>query len=264
MAFSPNWWRRTVATEPSERSTREWDAPTYDRVSGPQQRWGASVLGRLLLRGNELVLDAGCGTGRVTALLLERLPEGRVIAIDASRRMLEAASQNLAGHGRKVEFVEADLGQPLPLREKVDAVFSTAAFHWVADHDALFDNLAAVMSPGAQLVVQCGGEGNIASVGRALEGRGLQWPAWAFHDPESTAKRLQAAGFVDVETWLNPEITEFGTRDQMAEFMRTVVLAPYLEVTAEGDRQALMDAVLDDLGKLELDYVRLNITARRG
>jgi len=216
------------------------------------------------LQGNELVLDAGCGTGRVTALLLERLPTGRVVALDASQRMLEEASQNLAGHGRKVEFVKADLGKPLPLREKVDAVLSTATFHWVPDHDALFANLAAVMRRSAQLVAQCGGQGNLDSVGRALGIRGRDWPAWAFDDPESSSEALAAAGFVDVETWLSPEPTTFATRDEMAEFMSTIVLAPYLEATAEGDRQALMDGVVDDLGKLELDYVRLNITARRG
>jgi trans-aconitate 2-methyltransferase len=101
-------------------------------------------------------------------------------------------------------------------------------------------------------------------VGRALGIRGRDWPAWAFDDPESSSEALAAAGFVDVETWLSPEPTTFATRDEMAEFMSTIVLAPYLEATAEGDRQALMDGVLDDLGKLELDYVRLNITARRG
>jgi trans-aconitate 2-methyltransferase len=197
-------------------------------------------------------------------MLLGRLPEGRVIALDASTRMLEEASQNLAGHGRKVEFVEADLGKPLPLREKVDAVFSTATFHWVPDHDALFANLAAVMRRGAQLVAQCGGQGNLDSVGGALGIRGGDWPAWAFDDAESSSSALAAAGFVEVETWLSPELTTFATRDEMAEFMRTVVLAPSLEATAEGYRQALVDGVVDDLGKLELDYVRLNITARRG
>jgi trans-aconitate 2-methyltransferase len=228
------------------------------------QRWGAKVLERLRLEGSELVLDAGCGTGRVTAMLLERVPRGRVIALDASKRMLEEASRNLAGHGRKVEFVEADLGQPLPLREKVDAVFSTATFHWVLDHDALFANLAAVMRPGAQLVAQCGGEGNVASVGWALEARGRNWTGWAFRTPEATTASMGAAGFVDIETWLNPELTTFASRDEMAEFLRTVILAPYLDATAEGSRAALLDGIVDDLGKLELDYVRLNITARRG
>jgi trans-aconitate 2-methyltransferase len=219
------------------------------------QRWGANVVERLQLDGNEVVLDAGCGTGRVTAMLLERLPRGRVIALDASKQMLEQASQNLAGQGRRVEFVEADLGQPLPLQEKVDAVFSTATFHWV---------LAAVLRPGAQLVAQCGGKGNIDAVGRVIEARGRNWAAWVFRDPEATAVSLQAAGFVDIDTWLNPEPTFFASHEEIAEFMRTVILAPYLDATPEGDRQAFLDGVVDDLGSLEIDYVRLNITARRG
>jgi trans-aconitate 2-methyltransferase len=228
------------------------------------QRWGANVVERLRLDGNELVLDAGCGTGRVTAMLLKRLPEGRVIALDGSKQMLEQASQNLAGQGRRVEFVEADLGQPLPLREKVDAVFSTATFHWVLDHDALFANLAAVMRRGSQLVAQCGGKGNIDAVGRVIEARGRNWAAWVFRDPEATAASLETAGFVDIDTWLNPEPTFFTSDEEMAEFMRTVILAPYLEATPEGERQAFLDGVVHDLGKLEIDYVRLNITARRG
>jgi trans-aconitate 2-methyltransferase len=222
------------------------------------------VLERLELHGNEVVMDAGCGTGRVTAMLLDRLPSGRVIALDSSMSMLEKASVNLAAYGDRVEFVNADLGVPLPLPHKLDAVFSTAVFHWVKDHDALFRNLAAVMRPGAQLVAQCGGKGNIDTVVAAIEARGMQSRVWAYHDPESTEDSLSAAGFVDIQAWLNPEPTAFETRGELREFLSTVVLAPYLEAIPPGDRQAFVDTVIGDLGKLELDYVRLNITARFG
>ncbi len=66
-------------------SAREWDAETYDAVSDPQFNWGMEVLDRLELRGDEAVLDAGCGSGRVTAELARRLPRGRLIAVDGSR-----------------------------------------------------------------------------------------------------------------------------------------------------------------------------------
>ena len=74
---------------------REWDAETYDAVSDPQFEWGMEVLERLELRGDETALDAGCGSGRVTAELLERLPEGRVIAVDGSEAMIEKARERL-------------------------------------------------------------------------------------------------------------------------------------------------------------------------
>jgi trans-aconitate 2-methyltransferase len=216
-----------------------------------------------VLDGDEVLLDAGCGTGRVTAMLLDRLPRGRVFALDASKKMLQEASQNLAQYAGRVEFVEANLADPLPIAELLDGVFSTATFHWVPDHDALFRNLAAVIRPGGQLVAQCGGAGNLDSVGEVVETWGLRWPAWAFDDAESTAAALADAGFVDIQTWLNPEPTGFGNREEMAEYLRTVVLRTYLEAVAEDERDGLLEGVLDLLG-LELDYVRLNIVAIRG
>jgi trans-aconitate 2-methyltransferase len=222
------------------------------------------VLERLVLDGDEVILDAGCGTGRVTAMLLDRLPRGRVIALDASKRMLDEASRNLAAYGQRVEFIEANLGDPLPIGQALDGVFSTATFHWVPDHDTLYRNLAAVVRPGGQLVAQCGGAGNLDSVGAALEAHGLRWPAWAFDDADSTAGALADAGFVDIQAWLNPEPTAFASREEMVDFLRTVVLRTYLEAIPAGEGDDLIGGVLDRLGRLELDYVRLNIVALRG
>src|SRR4051794_18295665 len=142
---------------------RDWDAATYDRIADPQARWGAAVVERLPLAGDERVLDAGCGTGRVTKLLLDRLPGGRVVALDGSPSMIEQARRRLSDGGR-VEYVVADLAQPLPIHEPVDAILSTATFHWIADHQAMFGHLAAVLRPGGPLTAQCGGAGNVASV----------------------------------------------------------------------------------------------------
>src|SRR3954447_1277792 len=140
---------------------RSWDGAEYDRLSTPMERLGREVLERLELRGDETLLDAGCGSGRLTELLLERLPEGRVIAVDLSPSMIEAARERLGDRAdlRVADLVGLDLGG-----ETVDVVFSTATFHWIADHDALFASLRAVLRPGGRLVAQCGGGGNISSV----------------------------------------------------------------------------------------------------
>src|SRR5207244_9426799 len=132
--------------------TTDWDAATYDRIADPQALWGEVVLGPLPLRGDERVLDAGCGSGGVTELLLARLPAGHAIALDGSPTMLEAARRRLASFGDRVSFLVADLLRPLPIDPPVDAVLSTATFHWIRDHDALFRNLAAVLRTGGWLV----------------------------------------------------------------------------------------------------------------
>ena len=229
-------------------------------------RWGSAVLDRLPLEGHETVLDAGCGSGRVTEALLERLPHGRVIAADAAPSMLVEARRRLERFGDRVTFVECDLGQPLPIAGPVDAVLSTATFHWVLDHDALFAHLAAVLRPGGRLVAQCGGAGNVASVHAAaaeLLGDGWHGP-WNFATPEETKARLETAGFVDVETWLHEEPTFIEPGETMDAFLRTVILRNHLERVAEGDRAAFVRKVGERIPDSTVDYVRLNILARFG
>jgi trans-aconitate 2-methyltransferase len=251
-------------------ATRDWNADVYHRVSGPQVAMAAAVLDRLQLRGDETVLDAGCGTGRVTRLLLERLPRGRVIAVDASAEMVARAREELAGAAADVR--QADLAAlRLEPGEQVDAVFSNATFHWVPDHDALFAALAAALRSGGRMSVQCGGAGNVAGVHAAalqaaadsdLGDRFAGWPGpWNFASPEQTESRLRAAGFAEVSCWLQPWPV---TPDEPRAYLETVCLGPHLERLADAERAGFLDAVMARLGERPLlDYVRLNIVARR-
>ena len=244
---------------------RDWDARTYDRVADPMARWGEAVLDRLPLAGDERVLDAGCGSGRVTELLAERLPAGHVVALDGSPSMLEAARDRLARFGERITYVVADLGRPpLPIDGLVDAVLSTATFHWVADHDALFRGLAAVTRPGGRLVAQCGGAGNIASIQRVLAGIDDGWLGPVhFETPLATARRLDATGWVDVESWLRDAPTRFEPGEAFETYLRTVVLGAHLERLPPGRHDDFVRAVADGLEEPVIDYVRLEIVARR-
>ncbi|HJV09485.1 MAG TPA: methyltransferase domain-containing protein [Acidimicrobiales bacterium] len=228
-------------------------------------RWGSAVLERLPLAGDETVLDAGCGSGRVTEELLERLPGGRVVAADNAPSMLAEARRRLARFGDRVTFVECDLGRPLPVDGPVDAILSTATFHWVPDHDALFANLTAVLRAGGRLVAQCGGAGNVASVhAAAAEVLDDGWVGpWTFATPEETAAWLDAAGFVDVETWLHEEPTPIEAGEPLETFLRTVILRAHVDRLPEGERAGFVREVAERLPSTTIDYVRLNILARR-
>jgi len=244
--------------------TRDWDAASYDRIAEPQTRWGTVVLDRLPLGGDERVLDAGCGSGRVTERLLERLPDGRVVALDGSSSMIAEARHRLARFGDRVDYLVADLGEPLPIAPPVDAILSTATFHWVPDHAALFGYLAAVLRPGGRLVAQCGGVGNVASIMAVLATVGDGWLGPAhFETPEATRDRLAAAGFVEIETWLNAELTALEPGEPFETFLATVVLGAHLERLPEGERAAFVHEVARWLPRPEIDYVRLNILATR-
>jgi trans-aconitate 2-methyltransferase len=250
----------------------EWDAETYHRVAAPQEEWGREVLARLELEGSETVMDAGCGSGRVTALLLERLPEGRVIGVDASTRMIEHAAQNLSECGDRVELIAADLLE-LDLPEQVDAIFSNATFHWILDHERLFRRLFGLLRPGGVLEAQCGGKDNIAEWQRALES--LQGDerfaaylsgmpsATNFASVGDTRDRLVRAGF-EVEpagVWLENRRVE---PDDPRSFGRTVVLAKHLARLPDHLHEDFIDAVLGSMARPPvLEYVRLNISAKK-
>jgi trans-aconitate 2-methyltransferase len=186
---------------------RDWDAATYDRLSAPIAAMGADVLDRLELRGDETVLDAGCGTGKVTAILCERLPRGRVIAVDAAPSMVAQARAALPA---QVDVRQADLLE-LSLEEPVDAVLSTATFHWIGDHARLFATLFDALAPGGRLVAQCGGEGNVQEITAAGFAAAAEPPFaehlgdwagdWNFASVPDTERRLRAAGFTDVWCW---------------------------------------------------------------
>jgi trans-aconitate 2-methyltransferase len=227
-------------------------------------RWGIEVLDRLPLAGGERVLDAGCGSGRVTEALAERLPNGRVVALDASPAMLEEARRRLARFGDRVEFIRADLGTPLPIEGQVDAILSTATFHWVPDHDALFRNLAAVIRPGGRLVAQCGGIGNIEGLRRIVRtvGDGFDAPR-SFATPLEMAARLDAAGFGTVEVWLTDEPTRLEPGEPLETYLETVCLREHVARLPPDERSAFVREVARRMPEPILDYVRLNILATR-
>ncbi|HYI98225.1 MAG TPA: methyltransferase domain-containing protein [Thermoleophilaceae bacterium] len=251
----------------SGAASRDWDAATYDRISDPQVAMAGPVLDRLSLRGDETVLDAGCGSGRVTQLLLERLPRGRVIAVDAAPSMVEEARRALAD---RATVLQADLHE-LTLPEPVDAAFSNAVFHWVLDHDRLFERLFAALRPGGRLVAQCGGEGNIGQL-RRVAGELAKEPPYAQHfegwsepwhyaSPREARRRLLAAGFEDVETWLEPWPVH---PPEPLQYLRAVCLGSQVERLPEDLRDDYVETVAARCGEpLTLDYVRLNIDARR-
>lgn len=244
---------------------RDWDARVYDRVSAPQVAMAGPVIERLALRGDETVLDAGCGSGRVTRLLIERLPRGRVIAVDAAPSMVDEARAALGGDA---EVMHSDLAE-LELGERVDVVFSNAVFHWVPDHDALFARLHAALRPGGRLVAQCGGAGNVERFHATAQEVGEADPfaehlagwvgPWNFAGREDTERRLVEAGFRDVRVWLEPHPV---VPEYTLEYLRTVCLGHHVERLPEHLRDEYVAAVAERCGQpLELDYVRLNMDA---
>lgn len=249
------------ATSPT--SSASWDGGAYDAVAEAQHRWGLEVITRVPASARR-VLDAGCGSGRVTADLLARMPAARVTCLDASASMIEAARQRLTPFADRVSFLAADLAVPLPEDLQVDCVLSTGTLHWVTDHTAAFANLFSALAPGGALVAQCGGAGSLARVRDRLDRLGIQWRHLnCYVGAEDTEARLRACGYVDVWCWLEPRPIGFASVDALARYLDAAALSPYVEGLDPEHRSTVVAAVASAVSSLTLDFVRLNILARR-
>ncbi|MGB8062043.1 MAG: class I SAM-dependent methyltransferase [Candidatus Sulfotelmatobacter sp.] len=261
----------------SQSDAREWNSTVYHRLSTPQVSWGKKVLSRLHLRGDEHILDAGCGTGRLTGELLEALTKGYVVGIDLSQNMLQTAREHLAPQfGNRLSLVVCDFLH-LPFEHTFDGIVSTAAFHWVLDHDQLFANLHNALLSGGWLEAQCGGGPNLARLRARADAlaatpqfaayfAGFREP-WLFEDAEAAASTLKRTGFVEVETSLESAPTLLEDADQYGEFVPNIIFRRHLEalpteeLRAEFIEKLTEQAAADDPPFL-LDYWRLNLRGR--
>jgi trans-aconitate 2-methyltransferase len=267
-----------------------WDAETYHKVSDIQESWAIELLEKRKISESEIVMDAGCGTGRVTKIIANKVKRGKVYAVDLDENMIINAKKNLKDLSNIV-FVKSDLSD-VKLPEKIDLVFSNAVIHWILDHKKLFTNFWDVLKPGGKLLIQCGGKGNLDTIPNALEKvRKTQrfdhyfknWKIpWNFASSADTIKILNEIGFKDIQANLVEKKTKFGNFQEYILFMKTVVMKPYLSYlpTTENNNQIknlFIDEFLTELHNknktkntnekqdldLELNYVRLNITARK-
>ena len=252
---------------------KEWNAAAYHVLSEPQFAWGLRVLQRVSLTGEEQVLDAGCGSGRLTRELAGRMTKGFVVACDLSENMTRKAAQTLGD----VPFHSVVCGDltAIPFRGAFDLIFSTATFHWIRNHDLLFRELRKALREGGRLEAQCGGGPNLTSIHTRANALRKEEPfrryfvdwkdPWYFALPAETDARLLRAGFVNSHCWMEHAPTPFPDAEQFRTFIQTVVMRPYLLPLPSELQDRFLESVVSDAAKddppFTLDYWRLNISA---
>lgn len=255
-----------------------WDAETYDSVSSIQEAWGRKVIDWRIWQGSEKVMDAGCGTGRLTKVLAQKVPAGMVYAVDIDHNMIKVAARNLKDIDN-VQLIESDISAA-KLPAKVDVVFSNAAIHWIHDHQRLFENFWQLLDNNGEIIIQCGGHGNLGKIISVLDSIRQRdefkrffadWKeSWYFAKPEGTSRLLQDIGFKDLEAYMTKDSATFTNRNSFALFAKTVVMKPYL--TRLPDRKLkdqFLESFLDEIESNHkslcwvMDYVTLNIRAKK-
>lgn len=255
----------------------DWDPVTYDRLALPHVEWARSILERLTLRGDEIILDAGCGTGRMAAALAELVPRGRVFAIDASPLMLSYAVETSGTlRNPRIDPIHKDL-LLLDDEEHFDYVVSNAVFHWIPDLNRLMQNLFHALKRGGALISQCGAEGNMGEVLSAIKATMITHPfnryfedwdePWHFAGAQEMKQNLKSAGFISIDVNTEEAPALFTTRSAYEEYVGELVLRPYnARLTKEMRNEFLkevVDRVYSDTGSFVVDYIRLNMSAHK-
>ncbi len=255
-----------------------WDARTYDKVSiNVQLEWGRKLLEKRQWVGNEIVMDAGAGSGNLTKILAGKVPHGYVYAVDADANMVQQAKSNLSDY-KNVQVIHSSMDK-VNLPTKVDVIFSNSALHWILDQEGLFPHFWQLLKPnGGELLIECDGYGNLDNISSIVfnitqsdqfRGYFANWKqSWYFPKPDNTERLLQKIGFRDIEISLSGQTMVYPDRESFVLFVKTMIMKTFLAYLANRDKKdQFLDAFLNDFEHLgrawSLDFMRLDIFARK-
>ena len=238
--------------EQSNKAAYEWNASDYARHSVPQQEWARELIDKLRLKGNEHLLDIGCGDGKVTAEIAKHLNKGRVVGIDNSQNMIALATQEFpVSQYPNLFFRQADASE-LSFHQEFDIVFSNAALHWVVDHRPVLRGIYKALKPDGKAIVQMGGKGNAANVVEILDEilRESPWNEYfkdfsfpyGFYSPKEYEPWLKETGFKIQSLELKPKTMVHEDIEKFKGWIRTTWL-PYLYRIPENLKNRFIDLI---------------------
>ena len=261
------------------RTNNGWDAETYDNVSTKQEEFALNLVKLRNWIGNEIVMDAGCGSGRVTKILAKIITNGKIYAVDSDVNMIEKAKYSLSAFENTTIIHSNLLDTSLKvIPSKVDVIFSNAVLHWILDHPRIFKNFFDLLNHNGQLLIQCGGYGNLRKAisifdkvkdSERFKHYFKEWKdRWYFPKPFVTEKLLKEIGYSNVKVSLFEAPVSFSNRNSYSLYLKTVILWPYLKsIESENDKDEYIESILREIEqnhpemKWNFDYVRLNILA---
>ena len=254
-----------------------WDARTYDKVSSNVQlEWGRKLLEKRRWIGNEIVMDAGAGSGNLTKILAGKVPQGQVYAVDSDSNMVKQAKSNLSGC-RNVQVIHSRMDK-VNLPTKFDIIFSNSALHWVLNQEDVYSHFWQLLKPKGELLIECGARGNVerplSVIFKIMQSdqfkeHFINWKQpWYFPKPDETKKLLQEARFKDIKVNLSKRTTAFSDRQSFANFVKTVIMKPFLSYLPNAKRKdQFIGVFLDEFEQSGpgwlLDFMRLGIFARK-
>ena len=255
----------------------EFNGEAYKQSSAHQKEWGNKIIAEFALKGNERILDIGCGDGVLTARLAELVPEGHVLGIDSSQGMIEAASKLRRNN---LDFKLQDINS-LDYREEFDLVFSNATLHWIKDHRRLLDNCFNALKKGGALRFNFGSEGNCVNFIKVIHSamklpeyagyfESFEWP-WYFPSIDDYVKLMGQSHFQDFKVWGENADRFFPDKAALIGWIDQPSLVPFMAAIPDIDKPVFRDyvvskmieATLQEDGRCFETFRRINVMAKK-
>jgi trans-aconitate methyltransferase len=257
--------------------THEFDGKKYAQASTHQQEWGARLIEELELEGKQSVLDLGCGDGTLTAQVAELLPGGRVVGIDASRGMIEAARSKAR---ENLSFVFMDIND-LDFSTEFDVIFSNATLHWLKDHRRLYQRVGQSLRDNGRIRFNFAGDGNCLNFLRVIREAisqpafsayfaHFQWP-WYMPAVDEYAALVKSTGLTEVKVWGENADRFFADTDAMIRWIDQPSIVPFLTCVPDQQKSDFRDFVVkrmiektkQDDGRCFETFRRVNVYAKK-
>jgi trans-aconitate 2-methyltransferase len=256
----------------------EFDGDKYKRASEHQKSWGKKLIAEMEFRGDEAILDLGCGDGLLTAELANLVPDGFVLGIDASGSMVETARKDHAGANVRFELLDINA---IDFESEFDLVFSNATLHWVKDHGRLLRNVYTALKDRGTARFQFAGDGNCSNLIRILKEAtsakeyascfyNFDWP-WYMPSADEYRALLDEVAFTEKKVWSENADTYFESAEAMTKWIDQPSLVPFVGCLTGRDRQRFRDEVLERMiketrqsdGTYSETFRRINVLARK-
>jgi trans-aconitate 2-methyltransferase len=253
----------------------EFNGEDYKKSSAHQKEWGNKIISEFHFKGNEHILDLGCGDGALTVELAELVPEGFVLGLDSSRGMINVADKIKT---KNLEFRLQDINT-LDFREEFDLIFSNAALHWVKDHNRLLNNCFRSVKPGGIIRFNFAAEGNCSHFFKVIRSamrlpeysryfQTFEWP-WYMPEVEEYEKLAKQSLFKGIKVWGEIADRHFPDKEAMIKWIDQPSIVPLLEYIPGPEKRAFRDYVVEKMlgetlqpdGRCFETFRRINLSA---
>jgi trans-aconitate methyltransferase len=241
------------AMEKEVVNPNSWDAEKYKANSSRQYAAAMNVLSRIQFNETDHVLDIGCGDGKITREIANRVPAGMVRGLDASSNMVEAASKEYADV-KNLFFEHANIVN-YSSEQKFNYAFAFASFSWIKQQQEALINIANALQPGGTFTSGIANEESLYLKVRYDIMKTDKWKDFFvdyevpyYPSNEDKIKKLcENAGFTAVKVEKNA-VSYPMTREKVISFMQALPVQ-IDKIPTERQKEFLND-IVDDYIKL--------------